>query len=73
MAETIGKGVTATLPILWVCMICAAFAHPQGLVFIVHFRRPVKQVSLAGATNWPALLQDIDLADRAISHGVDHL
>lgn len=46
VAEAIGKGVTATLPILWVCMICAAFAHPQGL-FIVHFRWPVKQVSLA--------------------------
>ncbi|NIG98159.1 MAG: miniconductance mechanosensitive channel MscM [Serratia symbiotica] len=46
VAEAIGKGVTATLPILWVCMICAAFAHPQGL-FLVHFRWPVKQVSLA--------------------------
>ncbi|VAX77114.1 Miniconductance mechanosensitive channel MscM [Serratia symbiotica] len=46
VAEAIGKGVTATLPILWVCMICAAFAHPQGL-FIVHFRWPAKQVSLA--------------------------
>lgn len=46
MAEAIGKGVTATLPILWICMICAAFAHPQGL-FIVHFRWPAKQVSRA--------------------------
>ncbi|AEW44264.1 putative mechanosensitive channel [Serratia symbiotica str. 'Cinara cedri'] len=46
VAEAIGKGVTATLPILWVCMICAAFAHPQRL-FIVHFRWPIKQVSLA--------------------------
>ncbi|WP_457913900.1 miniconductance mechanosensitive channel MscM [Candidatus Gillettellia adelgis] len=46
VAEAIGKGVTATLPILWICMIYAAFAHPQGL-FIVHFRWPVKQVSLA--------------------------
>lgn len=46
VAEAIGKGVTATLPILWICMICAAFAHPQGL-FIVHFRWPAKQVSRA--------------------------
>lgn len=46
VAEAIGKGVTATLPILWVCMICAAFAHPQGL-FIIHFRWPIKQVLLA--------------------------
>lgn len=46
VAEAIGKGVIATLPILWVCMIYAAFAHRQGL-FIVHFRWPVKQVSLA--------------------------
>ncbi len=38
--------MTATLPILWICMICAAFAHPQGL-FIVHFRWPAKQVSRA--------------------------
>ncbi|NIG62957.1 MAG: miniconductance mechanosensitive channel MscM [Serratia symbiotica] len=46
VVEAIGKGVTATLPILWVCMIYAAFAHPQGL-FIIHFRWPAKQVSLA--------------------------
>ncbi len=38
--------MTATLPILWICLICAAFAHPQGL-FIVHFRWPAKQVSRA--------------------------
>lgn len=46
VAEAIGKEGTATLPILWVCMIYAAFTYPQGL-FIVHFRWPVKQVSLA--------------------------
>ncbi|MFI8414908.1 miniconductance mechanosensitive channel MscM [Serratia sp. NPDC078593] len=46
VAVAIGDGVTATLPILWVCMISAAFAHPQGL-FIVHFRWPVRQVSRA--------------------------
>ncbi|MCS3406079.1 miniconductance mechanosensitive channel MscM [Serratia sp. AKBS12] len=46
VAVAIGDGVTATLPILWVCMISAAFAHPQGL-FIVHFRWPVQQVSRA--------------------------
>ena len=46
VAVAIGEGVTATLPVLWVCMISAAFAHPQGL-FIVHFRWPAKQVSRA--------------------------
>ncbi|MEB6337193.1 miniconductance mechanosensitive channel MscM [Serratia rhizosphaerae] len=46
VAVAIGDGVTATLPILWVCMISAAFAHPRGL-FIVHFGWPVKQVSRA--------------------------
>ena len=37
---------TATLPILWVCMISATFAHPRGL-FIVHFGWPAQQVSRA--------------------------
>ncbi|WP_279029084.1 miniconductance mechanosensitive channel MscM [Gibbsiella quercinecans] len=46
VAVAIGDGVTATLPILWLCMISAAFAHPQGL-FIIHFRWPVRQVSRA--------------------------
>jgi small-conductance mechanosensitive channel len=46
VAVAIGEGVTATLPVLWICMISAAFAHPQGL-FIVHFRWPAKQVSRA--------------------------
>lgn len=46
VAVAIGDGVTATLPVLWVCMISAAFAHPQGL-FIAHFGWPVKQISLA--------------------------
>lgn len=43
VAVAIGDGVTATLPVLWICMISAAFAHPQGL-FIVHFRWPAQQV-----------------------------
>ncbi|MHA7844980.1 miniconductance mechanosensitive channel MscM [Serratia sp. D1N4] len=46
VAVAIGDGVTATLPVLWICMISAAFAHPQGL-FIVHFRWPAQQVSRA--------------------------
>lgn len=46
IAEAIGKGVTATLPILWICIIYATFAHPQGL-FVIHFRWPAKQVSVA--------------------------
>ena len=32
-------GVTATLPLLWVFMISAAFARPNGL-FVIHFRWP---------------------------------
>ncbi|WP_240651698.1 miniconductance mechanosensitive channel MscM [Serratia microhaemolytica] len=44
VAVAIGYGVTATLPVLWVCMISAAFAHPQGL-FIAHFRWQERQVS----------------------------
>ncbi|MGW1445257.1 miniconductance mechanosensitive channel MscM [Serratia rhizosphaerae] len=46
VAVAIGDGVTATLPILWVCMISATFAHPRGL-FIVHFGWPAQQVSRA--------------------------
>ncbi len=46
MAEAIGKGVTATLPILWIFMIAASFAYPKGL-FIVHFRWSIKKVALA--------------------------
>ena len=46
VAVAIGDGVTATLPILWVCMISATFAHPRGL-FIVHFGWPSQQVSRA--------------------------
>ncbi|AML55966.1 Potassium efflux system KefA protein [Serratia rubidaea] len=46
VAVAIGDGVTATLPILWVCMISATFAHPRGL-FIVHFGWPARQVSRA--------------------------
>lgn len=37
VAVALGDGVTATLPLLWVFMISASFAHPKGL-FIVHFR-----------------------------------
>ena len=39
IAVAIGDGVTATVPLLWVFMISAAFARPQGL-FIIHFRWP---------------------------------
>jgi len=46
MAQAIGDGVTATLPILWMCMIGAAFANPRGL-FIIHFRWPQAQVTRA--------------------------
>lgn len=46
VAVAIGDGVTATLPVLLVCMISAAFAHRQGL-FIAHFGWPAQQVSRA--------------------------
>lgn len=36
LAVAIGDGVTATVPLLWVVMICATFARPNGL-FIAHF------------------------------------
>jgi len=36
IAVAIGDGVTATVPLLWVFMISAAFARPKGL-FIAHF------------------------------------
>lgn len=46
VAVAIGDGVTATVPVLWVFMISAAFAHPQGL-FVMHFRWPARQVARA--------------------------
>lgn len=36
IAEAVGNGITATVPLLWVVMICAVFARPNGL-FIAHF------------------------------------
>ncbi len=30
LAVAIGDGVTATVPLLWVVMICATFARPNG-------------------------------------------
>ncbi|MGV3346827.1 miniconductance mechanosensitive channel MscM [Enterobacteriaceae bacterium LUAb1] len=46
IAVAMGEGITATLPVLWVFMISAAFACPQGL-FIVHFRWPQARVARA--------------------------
>ncbi|SLM64755.1 MULTISPECIES: miniconductance mechanosensitive channel MscM [Dickeya] len=46
VAVAIGDSVTATVPLMWVVMICAAFSHRQGL-FIVHFGWPPKQVARA--------------------------
>lgn len=46
MAVAIGDGVIATVPILWIFMVSAYFARPQGL-FIIHFRWPVPQVKRA--------------------------
>lgn len=46
VAVAIGDGVSATVPVMWVFMVCAHFARPQGL-FIVHFGWPQKQVKRA--------------------------
>ena len=45
-AVAIGDGVTATVPLLWVVMICATFARPNGL-FIAHFGWPRSRVAKA--------------------------
>lgn len=49
LAVAIGDGVTATVPLLWVVMICATFARPNGL-FIAHFGWPRERVSRGCAT-----------------------
>lgn len=46
IAVAIGEGVTATVPLLWVVMICATFARPNGL-FIAHFGWPSGRVARA--------------------------
>ncbi|WP_387464473.1 miniconductance mechanosensitive channel MscM [Photorhabdus sp. RM323S] len=46
MAIAIGYGVSATTPVLWIFMLSATFAHPNGL-FIAHFRWPEERVKRA--------------------------
>ncbi len=46
LAVAIGSGVTATVPLLWVVMICATFARPNGL-FVAHFGWPQNRVARA--------------------------
>ncbi|PWC15458.1 miniconductance mechanosensitive channel MscM [Brenneria roseae subsp. roseae] len=46
VAVAIGDSVTATVPLMWLVMISASFAHPQGL-FIVHFRWSPERVARA--------------------------
>ncbi|WP_409311219.1 miniconductance mechanosensitive channel MscM [Pectobacterium sp. B1J-3] len=46
VAVAIGDSVTATVPLMWLVMISASFAHPQGL-FIVHFRWSPDRVARA--------------------------
>ncbi len=46
IAVAIGDGVSATVPLLWVVMICANFARPTGL-FVVHFGWPRERVARA--------------------------
>ncbi len=52
VAVAIGDGITATLPLLWIFMVSAQFARPNGL-FIVHFRWP--QVRVARAMRYYSL------------------
>lgn len=46
VAVAIGYSVSATVPVLWIFMVCAHFAHPRGL-FVVHFGWSQKQVKRA--------------------------
>lgn len=46
LAVAVGNGVTATVPLLWLVMICATLARPNGL-FVVHFGWPREQVARA--------------------------
>lgn len=46
IAVAVGDGVTATVPLLWVVMICAAFARTHGL-FVAHFGWPQHRVARA--------------------------
>ncbi len=46
VAVAIGDGVIATVPVLWLFMVSAHFAHPHGL-FIAHFGWPVRRVARA--------------------------
>ncbi|EIZ8956799.1 miniconductance mechanosensitive channel MscM [Cronobacter sakazakii] len=46
IAVAVGDGVTATVPLLWVVMISATFARPNGL-FITHFGWPRNRVGRA--------------------------
>lgn len=46
IAVAVGDGVTATVPLLWVVMICAAFARTNGL-FVAHFGWPHHRVARA--------------------------
>ncbi|MBX4180813.1 miniconductance mechanosensitive channel MscM [Sodalis sp. CWE] len=43
VAVSIGNGFTATIPVLWIFVMCFHFSHPQGL-FIIHFGWPKHQV-----------------------------
>lgn len=46
IAIAIGDGIITTLPLLWLFMISANFAHPNGL-FVVHFKWPKIRVDRA--------------------------
>lgn len=46
IAVAVGDGVTATVPLLWVVMICATFARSNGL-FVAHFGWPRHRVARA--------------------------
>jgi potassium efflux system protein len=66
LAVAIGDGVTATVPLLWVVMICATFARPMACL----------SPTLAGrviACARHALLPDEHRADCAADYGADHV
>ncbi|WNN48177.1 miniconductance mechanosensitive channel MscM [Siccibacter colletis] len=46
IAVAVGDGITATVPLLWVVMICATFARSNGL-FVAHFGWPRDRVARA--------------------------
>ncbi|UMX67746.1 hypothetical protein MJ560_02855 [Klebsiella pneumoniae] len=68
LAVAIGDGVTATVPLLSLVMICATFARPNGL-FIARFGWPRSRTWRRAMR----LLPDEHRADCAADYGADHV